>query len=54
MMESIASLRAPERNFAQTMCVGHGEQNYPDFLAPFHVQWINLGLLVRARSVVVD
>ena len=38
---------------AQTKCVGHRKQNYPFFTAPFHVRWINLGLLVRDRSVVV-
>ena len=53
MMESIASLRA-RTQFAQTMCVGHREQNYLDFLEPFHSRWMNLGLLVRDRSVVVD
>ena len=26
--------------FAQTKCVGHREQNYPDFPAPFHVQLV--------------
>ena len=40
--------------FAQKTCVGHREQNYPDFPAPFHVRFNNLGLLVRERSVVVD
>ena len=41
--------------FAQTKCVGHHQdQNYPFFTAPFHVRWINLGLFVRDRSVVVD
>ena len=39
---------------AQTKCVGHQEQNCPGFTVLFHVRWINLGLLVRDRLVVVD